>query len=155
MFRSNSLHRIPRTVKLGIMVAAFGFLAWPAPTLAHEHVSGPAGARVEPMHIVSSVQLTQDTVAKATRAGRDAYAHILAPYAKITPAAAEKAALTRFPGAQCKNVSLHSLRQNLVYLAVLEKGDMRYLAIIDAGNGTTLATREMALHRHILRRDMW
>lgn len=142
-------------LKIGMMVAAFGFLAWPVPTLAHEHVRGPAGARVEPLHIVSSVQITQDTVAKATRAGRDAYAQILAPYAKITSSAAEKAALIRFPGAQCKDVSLHSLRQNLVYLALLEKGDMRFLAIIDAGNGATLATREMVLHRHVMRRDMW
>ena len=155
MFRNRLSKQLLHTLKLGAIVTAFGFLAWPVPTLAHGHPGAPIGARVAPVHIVSSVQITQDTVVKATRAGRDAYAQILAPYAKITPAAAEKAALFRFPGTKCKEVNLHSLHKNLVYLVLLEKAETRYLAVIDAGNGATLATREMVVHRHVMRRDVW
>ncbi|MCI0182093.1 PepSY domain-containing protein [Sulfoacidibacillus ferrooxidans] len=105
--------------------------------------------RPEPVHIESSIQVNQDTVMKAAKAGRDAYSSVLAPFAKISIDDAKKAALEKFPGTESKDVSLHAVRQNLVYLIIVENSEARHLVIVDAGNGKILAVRSMSIRSHI------
>ena len=149
--------RIPFSthVKLTLAGIALATLAYPFPVaVAHQSNLHTISRHGGPMHIESSIQLSPDVVAKASKAGRDAYTAALSPYAKIDIEKATKIALNRYPGSRCQDIGLQSMRQNLVYIALLAKSDTRYLVVIDAGNGNMLATRDMIMRKHLMHRDM-
>lgn len=99
----------------------------------------------------SSVKVPQETVSQAMQAARDAFNRVLTPFARITPEAAKAAALKEVKGSQCQEITLHVMRQNLVYIALLTKPDARYMVIIDAGNGKILGMRQMHMKHHAQR----
>ncbi|KUO96208.1 PepSY domain-containing protein [Ferroacidibacillus organovorans] len=96
----------------------------------------------------SSVQVPQESVNQAMQAARDAFNRVLAPFARITPEAAKASALKEVKGSQVQEITLHVMRQNLVYIALLTKPDARYMVIIDAGNGKILGMRQMHMKHH-------
>lgn len=119
------------------------------PVTAHEVAIHRISHQHEPLVIESSIRISPEVITKASQAGRDAYSAVLAPFAKITPQMATKAALDRFSGARLQEINLQAFRQSLVYLALLTIGDSRYLVVVDAGNGQVLATREMMKKPHM------
>ncbi|PWI57925.1 PepSY domain-containing protein [Sulfoacidibacillus thermotolerans] len=142
---------VPRTRNIFQMtfLSTALFVLFAAPSHASEMRPSTPPGRPEPVRIESSVQVNQETVIKAAKAGREAYSQVLSPYAKISADVAKKAALERFPGTECKDVSLHAVRHNLVYLVLVENSEVRHLVIVDAGNGKPLAVRSVSVRSHM------
>ncbi len=106
-----------------------------------------AHGKLSPWKVESSVKIPAATLTQAYNEARSAYDRVLSPYAKITPAQAHKIAQDSQPGWTVKDVGLQTIRENLVYMAVLTKGTTSQLTIIDAGNGKILSTRTATRHR--------
>lgn len=108
-----------------------------------------AHEKMSPRNVDSSVKIPTDTLTQAINEARSAFNRILAPYAKITMSQAHKIAQDSQPQATVKDLSLQTIRQNLVYVAILTQGEMRQLTVIDAGNGKILATRTLNVHHRM------
>ena len=108
-----------------------------------------AHEKISPRNVDSSVKIPADTLTQAINEARNAFNRILAPYAKITMDQAHKIAQDSQPHATVKELSLQTIRQNLVYVAILTQGEMRQLTVIDAGNGKILATRTLNVHHRM------
>ncbi len=142
------------TLQLTAALVAFSLLAAPTSGMAHEGFR-PAFHKAENVPLQSTIQVPQDVMQRATKAGRDAYNAVLQPYAKISPEAAKLVAQKQFPGTTVMDVGLHAVHNNLVYLVLLTKDNTRYLVIVDAGNEKILSTREMPIKRHLPPRHIW
>ncbi len=140
--------RLMRILRLAIATTAISSI-FSLQAFANELKPAQPPGRPDHVRIESSVQVKQATVIEAAKAGREAYGRILAPYAKISMDNAKKVALEHFPGTECKDVSLHAIRQNLVYLVLVENSEARHLVIVDAGNGKALAVRSMSIRSHM------
>lgn len=112
-----------------------------APHLIHD--SDASGHRWD---VQSSVQVPREAIRDALEASRQAYTAKLQKYAKITAQDAEKAAAAAHPGMKVESVQLRTLRTNLVYIAVVEDDENRYLVIVDAGNGKVLLDKPVPTH---------
>ena len=115
--------------------------------IAHAH------EKMSPWKVDSSVKVPEDVLKQAISEARTAFNRILSPYAKISLAQAHKIAQDSQPQAVVKDISLQTIRQNLVYVAVLSMGDTRQLTVIDAGNGKILATRLLNVRKHMHERE--
>ncbi|MCL6548684.1 MAG: hypothetical protein K6T30_07220 [Alicyclobacillus sp.] len=105
--------------------------------------------RIPPTHhwnIRSSVQVSRDTLREAYIASREAYTKKLQKYAKCTPQDAEKAVKAAHPGMKIGNLQLRNIRTNLVYMAVVEDDEDKFLVIVDAGNCKVLLDRPIPTH---------
>lgn len=151
--------RTQLALKLGIAACAMALVAAPTVTSvasAHSEADGQFVTRTRPgsLELVSSVKVPDAAVQKAVAAARAAYAAELSPFARVTLDQAKKAAMDQFPGATLHDIGLQAMRQNLVYIAMLEKNQARHLVVVDAGNGKVLATRELPDQHHNMRRAM-
>ncbi len=105
--------------------------------------------RMSPWKVESSVKIPETTLTQAITEARSAFNRILAPYAKISLSQAHKIAQDSEPQATVKDISLQTIRQSLVYVAVMMRGETRQLVVIDAGNGKILATRTINIRRQM------
>lgn len=149
-----------RTIAAAAAVCALSTFAFSLPSphaSAHGDPDGQFVSRSHPgsLELVSSVKVPDAAVTKAVMAARAAYAAELAPFAKITMEQAKKAAMDQFPAATLHDIGLQAMRQNLVYIAMMEKDQVRHLVVIDAGNGRVLATRELQTHHPMRRALAW
>ncbi|MBX5437401.1 MAG: hypothetical protein IRZ33_09300 [Alicyclobacillaceae bacterium] len=105
--------------------------------------------RVPPSHhwdIRSSVQVSRDALREAYLASREAYTQKLQKYAKCSPQDAQKAVSAAHPGMKIENLQLRNIRTNLVYMAVVEDDEDKFLVIVDAGNCKVLLDRPIPTH---------
>lgn len=142
------------TLRITAALVAFSLLAAPASGMAHEG-NRPTFQKAENAPLQSTIQIPQEVMQRATKAGRDAYNAVLQPYAKISPDTAKLVAQKQFPGATVVDIGLHAAHNNLVYLILLTKDNTRYLVIVDAGNEKILSTRRMPIKRHLRPRNIW
>lgn len=112
-------------------------------------VAYPAGT-VDPSYhrwdVRSSVQVSRDAIREAYIASRDAYTKKLQKYASCSQRDAEKAALSAHPGMKLDMIQLRNIKTNLVYMAVVEDEEDKFLVIVDAGNGKVLMDRPLPTH---------
>ncbi|MCY0875920.1 MAG: PepSY domain-containing protein [Firmicutes bacterium] len=151
--------RLRNTLQAGVTVCALTAVSFSmtAPQAsAHGDPDGQYVARTRPgsLELVSSIKVPDSVVNKAVAAARAAYAASLAPYAKVSLDEAKTAAMKQLPGATLHDIGLQAMRQNLVYIAMMEKDQMRHLVVIDAGTGKVLATRELPTHHPNMRRAL-
>lgn len=145
--------------QLGLAVCALLLISLPYgqhKASAHPVGDGHWVSRERPgrLELVSSIKVTDDVVQKAIQAARSAYSTVLTPFAKVTTEQAKASALQQFSGAAAQDIALQVMRQNLVYVAVVQKGAQRHLVIVDAGNGRVLATREFPVRHHTMNRAL-
>jgi hypothetical protein len=95
------------------------------------------------MEIKSSVQVSRDSIRDAYEASRDAYTKKLQKYAKCSKKDAEKAVSAAHPGMKISELQLRNIRTNLVYIAMTEDDQDKYLVVVDAGNGKVLMDRQV------------
>lgn len=148
LIRKNGFRLILALSLMGLLSAE----AAPTSFLPGNLRSGIAEAhdRMSPWKVDSSVKIPEATLTQAINEARSAFNRILAPYAKISLSQAHKIAQDSEPQATVKDISLQTIRQNLVYVAVMMRGDTRQLVVIDAGTGKILATRTINV-RHQMR----
>lgn len=95
------------------------------------------------MEVHSSVQVSRDSIRDAYEASREAYTKKLQKYAKCSQKGAEEAVVAAHPGMKVSELQLRNIRTNLVYVAMTEDDQNKYLVVIDAGNGKVLMDREV------------
>lgn len=103
-----------------------------------------------PMHrfdVKSSVQVSRDTLRDAYDASRAAYTEKLKKYAKCSSRDAEKAVAAAHPGMKVQELQLRNIRTNLVYMAIANDSEDKYLVVVDAGNGKILLDRPLPTHQ--------
>ncbi|WP_229776393.1 PepSY domain-containing protein [Alicyclobacillus cellulosilyticus] len=106
----------------------------------------PGSDHLHHFEIRSSVQVPREALREAYEASRAAYTQKLARFAKCTPSDAAKAVAAAHPGMKVETVQLRNIRTNLVYVAIAEDDEDRYLVIVDAGNGKILLDRPIPTH---------
>ncbi|MCY0901360.1 MAG: PepSY domain-containing protein [Firmicutes bacterium] len=135
-------------LKLVLASAALTVVMFPFGPSVSAHEDAVPTDRPHPgaFSLVSSVKVSDEVAARAVTAAREAYHQVLAPYAKITADQARQRALSTFPGAIVRDAVLQAIRQNLVYIVLLEKEQERRVVWVDAGDGKVLASRDMVRH---------
>jgi len=97
--------------------------------------------------VKSSVQVSRETLRDAYDASRAAYTEKLKKYAKCSQSDAEKAVSAAHPGMKIQELQLRNIRTSLVYMAITQDNEDKYLVVVDAGNGKVLLDRPLPTHQ--------
>ncbi|QRF24757.1 hypothetical protein FY534_11130 [Alicyclobacillus sp. TC] len=96
--------------------------------------------------IQSSVQVPRDALRQAFEASQKAYTEKLQKFAKISAAQAQKVVISEHPGMKVAELQLRNIRTSLVYMAIIEDDEDKYLVVVDAGNGKILMDKPLPTH---------
>lgn len=114
----------------------------------------PVSASMQPVdessgrrwEVQSSVQVPREALKEAYKASQQAYTEKLKKYAKYPLKDAQKAVAAEHPGMKIQEIQLRNIRTSLVYMAIAEDDDDKYLVVVDAGNGKILMDKPLPTH---------